>query len=187
MHRHFKVTEMIDGRVFQRGEFRKFPLEYKLEELKHLGVTAVLNVCPKIDPELANAFPGYRYMPLSDAPVMTNDRLDKIFKAAEWAGFWLEQDPNRKLLVHCRAGRNRSSLMSAMLMVRLLKESGSFALELTRDRRPRALDNPAFEHLLHGISSWDEKTKKYRMGGPTQQNGVIGRFSPKSLRERRPT
>ena len=50
--------------------------------------------------------------------------------------------------VHCRAGRNRSGLLVALIVRERLGLTGRDAMELVRERRPRALANEDFAAWL---------------------------------------
>ncbi len=59
---------------------------------------------------------------------------------------------SRKVLVHCGAGINRSSLVTALVVKRLFGLSGRDAVAFIRARRgPEALSNPDFAAYLAGL------------------------------------
>ena len=55
--------------------------------------------------------------------------------------------------VHCRAGRNRSGLLAALIVRERLGLTGHDAMELVRERRPRALANDDFAAWLEGLTA----------------------------------
>lgn len=69
-------------------------------------------------------------------------QLDGIIEVAE---ILVDEGPT---LIHCQAGLNRSSLVAALLLVRL-GYTGRSAIELLRERRsPAVLCNKAFERYV---------------------------------------
>jgi protein-tyrosine phosphatase len=141
-----KLIEIWPGQIYQRGEFRKLPLAEKLARMADRGINMVLNVSPRNDAELAQAM-GYRYRHTHIA-----DSAHADFEAVELAVVWalngLTATPENRLLVHCHAGRNRSSLLSAILLMELHGLSGIEAVAHLRKVRPNALATGAFVDYL---------------------------------------
>lgn len=54
----------------------------------------------------------------------------------------------QRVLVTCRAGRNRSGLVTALALTRLYQISGSEAVRWVKEKRELALTNPAFVRRL---------------------------------------
>ena len=52
------------------------------------------------------------------------------------------------VVIHCRAGRNRSGLLSALVVRELLRIDGARALAHVQQARPRAIANEAFADYL---------------------------------------
>lgn len=143
------AKEILPG-VFQRGEFRKRPSSWKLAQLKRLGVGVVVCLINQSDPDLHRAL-GKRYvhLPIPDGRVV--EPLTLLARVKE-VGDWIEG--GGRVLVHCRAGRNRSSLFSALLAVRLRRMSGRQAAILLRERRPNALANEHFVRFLERVERY---------------------------------
>lgn len=57
----------------------------------------------------------------------------------------------KKVLVHCNAGRNRSPLVAALVVLDDFNGNGAAVLEHVRRVRPNALANPAFADYLGGL------------------------------------
>lgn len=73
--------------------------------------------------------------------------VKKIFEAARWVN---EQKKKGKVLVHCQAGLNRSSLILAVALI-LEGKTPDEAIYILRDKRsPAVLCNPSFENFLRG-------------------------------------
>jgi protein-tyrosine phosphatase len=146
-----KAYPIWPDQIYQRGEFRKRPLADKLAALDHLGVTVVVNVSPNEDEELAGKLLpcGYIHTHIPDS---AGADMTLVEATAEWAVARLRQ--GARILVHCHAGRNRSSLVSAILLMELHGLTGQQAVDHVRRVRPNALATEAFvEYLLQRPSS----------------------------------
>lgn len=141
-----KLIEIWPERLYQRGEFRKLPLSEKQARLAAAGITAVLNVSPRLDAELQAAMGPAAYL---HAPIADSAHADfaVVEAAAAWALGALNA-PDSRLLVHCHAGRNRSSLLSAILLMELYEMAGLDAVAHLRLVRPNALATDAFVDYL---------------------------------------
>lgn len=97
----------------------------------------------------AEQFPGVEVLHApndDDDRLPTRDELRIAMQAAKKvAGALLA---NRKVLVTCRAGRNRSGLVSAIALHKFLGLSGSQAASLVKMCRPKALTNDYFQMCL---------------------------------------
>jgi len=84
----------------------------------------------------------------SNVVVSMNDSIDQTFEQVDLLAQWINlcRDSGR-VLVHCRAGLNRSSLAVAKaLLLSGEVSTGAEAVELMRAKRsPAVLCNPAFE------------------------------------------
>jgi hypothetical protein len=101
------VSEIIPGKLYQRGQFMTWFLDRKMEFLKRNGITAVVNLWGKIDPELE----GIRYFVW---PLRSNnpDNIDDL--AIFVHNLMVEGDV---VLVHCEAGVNRSVWLCTKLLM----------------------------------------------------------------------
>ncbi len=93
---------------------------------------------------------NYIHIPLADGRVKESV---VILEAAKRVGDIIEG--GGKTLVHCQAGRNRSSLFSALLVVRLLGIPGKEAVALLRQKRPNALANEHFVRFLGTVRAYE--------------------------------
>ncbi len=142
-----KVYEILSGKLYQRGRFDKWPKERKLLELRELGITVVANMIGIPDDDISGPDGVEYYMlPIADGkikdPDMLNKLADRLFQRIM---------EGKKVLIHCNAGRNRSGLVSALVVRRYFSVSGQQALNYVRRRRPRAIANPHFEVYLEGL------------------------------------
>ena len=137
-----KVYEVMPG-LFVRGQFHKRP--NKLQELRELGISAVVCMLQRGDPDLAQAA-GIRYyqVPLPDARYVDVAALRKAVTHVEYA---LGQGSD--VLVHCISAHDRSPLVAAVVAAQRLNLSGREALDLLRRVRGHvALRNKAFQQYL---------------------------------------
>lgn len=153
----FSVKEIIPKRLYQRGEFWKLASLIKAGAIHSLGVGSVVCLTNKRDRDMEELL-GTRfvYLPIPDGKVVNRGVL---FSTAVLVGDWMEE--GTKVLCHCRAGRNRSSLFSALLAIRLLGISGRESVKYLREKRPRALDNDHFVEFLEGITKYSKKRRTY--------------------------
>ncbi len=84
--------------------------------------------------------------PIDDGPLPDLNKLGRLATAV--AG-WVEDDT--PVLVHCAAGINRSSLLTALATRLLTGESGYTVAEHVKDRKPGTLINFTFGKYLAGL------------------------------------
>jgi len=135
-----KLIEIYSG-LYQRGATWKLPAEQKRVALAAAGVHTILNLTSHIDDDLVNWHAAlYRQWPFADNQVPLG--IDELIDWAEQR--WRLYGP---MLVHCNGGRNRASLVTALMLARI-GFNPSAAIERVRERRPNALANPAFEKYI---------------------------------------
>lgn len=139
---------IIPERLYQRGTVRKHPLAAKDELITALGLRAVVNLYGAPDEDLARLLPtGYLHHPIPDG-------ISSDFRALEYlAGRALEVAGDGAILTLCHAGRNRSGLLSALIVRRLRRVTGAEALQVVRAGRPRAVANPQFARYLEELTA----------------------------------
>jgi len=89
---------------------------------------------------------AYLYWPILDVPVLPDEAGLECVGSFGWG--WLICE--RKVLVHCRQGLNRSALVCGKIMSRF-HVKGPDILESIREKVPGALFNPVFEKYLKGL------------------------------------
>ena len=133
------VATFLPGRLFQRGNFLNWPAAQKRQMLDELGVTVVLNLWLKVDPDLSPLTHQYglAYFNWHISPsVLPKDSEVMV----EFLGKML--DRGHVLLVHCEAGKGRSVWLSTRLLARQLGIPKARAWEMAKLRVPG--------HSVHG-------------------------------------
>lgn len=105
------VREVIPGVLYQRGQFLSWPHAQKHKVLNDLGITCVVNLWHKIDPDLSSPMQDVVYLNL-------HMNTDKVSRTAEATVFYVHHlmVAGHRVLVHCEAGVNRSSWLCARLV-----------------------------------------------------------------------
>lgn len=149
---NMKMYDIIPGKVYQRGEFIDFPLQYKLDQLELKKIDIVVCMIDKKDKELAESkkIAHYAFIPIADGPKMSDKSINDIIVGADFVSQMIVY--GHRALVHCHGGRNRSSLFSALLVMKLMNMSGADAVEYLREVRPNSFSNPYFVDFVKGVS-----------------------------------
>jgi len=96
------------------------PLEHQIEKLKDLGITHVISIVEpfELEPGIVRPIQGYQWIAagISDqnikhiaAPDFEGMSKDKIDEAVKYMQEILQDNPNAKFYIHCKAGRGRSA------------------------------------------------------------------------------
>ena len=120
---------------------------------KHDGIDVIVLAAMEYQPP-AHLFPGTEviHAPLDDAPGrrMREDEIAIATKVADRVARLLRTD--RRVLVSCLMGLNRSSLIAALAMHDVYGMSADEIVSRLRRARGRwALSNPNFEKLLRAV------------------------------------
>jgi len=144
-----QVSEILPG-LYLRGRFnRHWTQEHLLSELKERGIKNVVSVYPKGEPLLLHQSEvRYRHNPFLD-----NTR-DMVQKDVTYLGRDVAAcvQANSPTLVMCKRGRNRSGLVVAFAVMRLLNCSPDEAITHVRSKRvmhPPVLSNQVFIDFLY--------------------------------------
>jgi len=143
------VWEILPGRLYQRGKLHpRFDVDQKVRGLTYYGIThAVALAPPQPDPDLVDfddvGLFGYTHFPIPDGRLKTGAQMIEL--AHELV---MEEGC---VLTMCNAGRNRSGLLSALIVRELRCVTGSEALDYVRHHRPEALANEHFEAFLRSL------------------------------------
>lgn len=145
----FSVYELLPNSLYQRGKLHGLNRAKKQAGLEHYGITHVVALAPNTpDPGLPAWGVRYTHLPIPDGLLHTEAQLLDL--ADQLAGEIL--DAGTTVLTLCNAGRNRSGLLSALIVRECTGMSGSWALEFVRLHRPNALANEHFEKFLRGLA-----------------------------------
>ena len=150
-----KIYEILSHTLYQRGTLLRHPTAAKWVFLDSLGITGIVNLY-KADADLqvwSLAHPARVYW---HRPIADGVRLDPkpLLTLASEVERHIRSDRGR-VLVMCHAGRNRSGLVSALIIRQLLRCSGAGALAHVRSRRPHAVANTVFAAYLGSLESLD--------------------------------
>lgn len=156
------VADEIVPRLYQGGCPQNF------SDLAPAGVGLLVLCAQELQPEPEDVarfeaeFPQVEIVcaPMDDQP--SGPTPEEIRTATAAASTVLRALRSGKTaLVTCQAGRNRSGLVNALVLVRLYGISGSTAAERVRRQRPNALTNPGFSAFLDGIGAAAGTKRRY--------------------------
>lgn len=151
------LNEIIPSRLYQRGQFLTWPHEQKRRTLDRHGVTIVVNLWAKVDPDLARDDTGRVYLnwvcspselpPDADATVAYLAALLSRRESPDEQARYTEPGTvfpvyRHCALIHCEAGRGRSVWLTARI---------AQALQPERDRAAVARE------VLERVGSYDVK------------------------------
>lgn len=140
-----KIHTILPDQLYQRGEIRHRPQQDKYNSLRTHHITQIIDLYGKPDLLLPPDI-EYRHHPISDGTRLHPDPL--LVLAARAAAHIRNAG---RVLTLCHAGRNRSGLMSALIVRHMLGVSGSDAIHVVRQGRPNAIANPTFITYLESL------------------------------------
>lgn len=136
-------------RLYARGRFDQWPRERKLRELQARNITSVVSMIAKRDPDVAKA-----YFPMADGK-----RVDELMLSAAVSYVLQRLAAGETVLVHCRAGKNRTGLVLALVVAKTLRLSGRAAISHVRRCVSHAIHNPVFERYITSVVDEEELSK----------------------------
>ena len=139
-----KVYEIVPG-LYQRGGLWERPAEKKKELIEALNLKVIIGLAGPYDEDLASQV-EYHHYPITDHKIKDYDSLRRLAVV----GF-VAIKRGDSVLVYCEGGRNRSSLLSALIVKGLRDCSGAEAAQIVCKARPNALANPYFETFLREL------------------------------------
>lgn len=139
----FPLYQIIPG-VYQRGKLHHYNEQAKLTGFQRLDIRDVVALAPPTaDPDLQLlddlGVIRYKHLPIADGLLRIPETLLEL--AAELAD---HVAAGTAVLTMCNAGRNRSGLLSALIVRERLGISGERALGVVQTERPNALANQHF-------------------------------------------
>lgn len=135
-----RPSAILPGQLWQGGLIRRG------NNLRSLGITAVINMDQVSDVHLGREIPVLHYA-IDDGSLPRN--LNELRRVRDW-GVAVLRDGG-KLLVHCAAGWNRSSLCTGLILTDYLGITGVKAVALIRKRRANTLGNRTFRSYLENV------------------------------------
>lgn len=117
--RRSAVNVVLKNRIYQRGQIFTWTRDVKVKFVEDVGLKAVINFWPKIDPDLADLGLDW-YWQLS-TPRSEGMLLPHIMQAAESVADYLKMK-NTNVLVLCEAGKTRSVFFCVLVMAHLFKD-----------------------------------------------------------------
>lgn len=118
------LNEIIKCRLYQRGQFLTWPAKQKLMLLERHGVTTVVNLWSKIDPDLSSDALDRVYINWVCSPSAVPPGADAMIAL-------IVDLMNREhcVLIHCEAGRGRSVWLTTRVLAAYRGMSRVAALE----------------------------------------------------------
>lgn len=137
-----KPSKIVNG-IFQGG----YPHHNPAED----GFDALVLCAEEYQPSAA-AFPGVEvvYAPMADTQIDLAT-IGIAASAAARVADLMREGGARKVLVTCAAGRNRSGLVTGLLLHELYNLSGDTAISIIQGKRPGALSNDSFVEFLREL------------------------------------
>src|ERR1700693_5171723 len=120
------VNVILEGKLYQRGQFLTWPFKQKWKLLDQYGITFVVNLWSKVDPDLSSSKLGQTYLNWVCSPSDVPDNATLLVNII--AGMI---DVGAVVLVHCEAGRGRSVWLSARVLAEIEGITRSEALRRT--------------------------------------------------------
>jgi protein-tyrosine phosphatase len=141
------IHEILPGQLYQSANLLKMDEGAKRETIRALKISMVANLWRWPDPVLATMWGvGYYHVPMGDGKVIDRETLEALAANAV-----AHIRAGGRVLTQCHAGRNRSGMLSALIVRELLGVSGPEAVEIVRKARPRAIANPHQEDYLENL------------------------------------
>jgi hypothetical protein len=143
-----KPSKIVNG-IFQGG----YPLHNPAED----GFDALVLCAEEYQPE-ASHFPGVVvvHAPMVD-DVIDLETVETASRAAATVADLIRRNAVKRVLVTCAVGRNRSGLVTGLLLHDLYGIGGDALVDLIRERRPNALSNMSFAEFLSDLPSSMER------------------------------
>lgn len=140
--------EIIPGSLHQRGRTHGVSMEEKSQAFMVRGITHAVAMAPAFpDEDLvqldALGLLSFTHYPITDGVLRSGSYIDLMAQRYAEA-----IDEGAVVLTMCNAGRNRSGLLSALIVHHLFGIPGLDAVEVVRRGRPNALANEHFVAFL---------------------------------------
>lgn len=118
------VATILPGKLYQRGQFLTWPAKQKQALLQRHGITVVVNMWCKIDPDLSPEELNRIYLNWHCSPSKVPPNADLFVK---FLAALIKQ--GHVLLIHCEAGRGRSIWLTTRVLAEYMDIDRSAALD----------------------------------------------------------
>jgi hypothetical protein len=125
--RRASVNIVVPGRLYQRGQTFTWAREAKARMFSTFAIRSVVNLWPKIDPDLGDA--GLDWVWQISCPRSEDALLPHVEGAARAVADYL-RSPGGSTLVLCEAGRTRSVFFCCLVVRHLLRGTYASAREM---------------------------------------------------------
>lgn len=145
----WNITEAHGGALFISGKPKSTPAEKRTRDVKKLrdaGISHIVSLIPVGSAWLADEGFTYHQYTVKDGTSEGGINPESALEAANFVVGLLALD--RRVLVHCHVGKNRSGVVATLVMVTIAGLQHSGALTYVRERRPGAVSNPRWERWL---------------------------------------
>jgi protein-tyrosine phosphatase len=142
--RTIRLIEIIPGKLYQRGHMKDYTKEEKRQVIAKYGLTTVVNLYAQEDPDIKNLIQEDIWMPIADGKVYEPEKILALARALA-KGI---QYNDKKVLVHCWGGKNRSALVNTIICTIALHMRTDEAIAYMRSKRKGSLSNPHFVEWL---------------------------------------
>lgn len=139
--------------LYQSAKTHDLSFEEKKLLVKQYKISIVVNLWNKADEELMGLLVknshwevdcGYIHRYMGDGKSL--EAVEELIQISNILIPRMKRGAN--ILSHCYGGRNRSGLLSAILVMKWFQCDGNLALEYVRQRRPNSLVNETFASWL---------------------------------------
>lgn len=151
--KQFKLYEILPGKLYQRGNFRKLSLLEKDETLKAHHIDVIVSLAGKFDQDLKKLDEMYHikyyYYHMTDGKNFSDDVKSDLLRIAKNVADDIRS--GKSVIVHCKRGRNRSGLLNALIVREIKGISGEAALNWIWEHRPNSISNQLFQNFLKSL------------------------------------
>lgn len=132
-----RVHPILDGRLYQSGSWNELSVERQQAFVKEHKITGVVSLWRGEKP---HKVVGWHWaVPIADGKALPISRIEEVVEEVV-----RRLRVGERLVVMCHAGRNRSALINALVVRKILGCSGKEAVRYVQHRRPNSLANPDF-------------------------------------------
>jgi len=127
------INNIVPGRLYQRGQILTWQRAYKLQLIEYLKVGVVVNLWPKLDPDMSDMPCYYLYLPSSSQDTVGEDIMIMSKCVAELLN---NSIVDKSALILCEAGKTRSVFFAGLVLMHMYTMTGAKALKILEKRVP---------------------------------------------------